>query len=397
MRKYITFLTVILSLTYLNADLIWTRESGWQPTPDIASKFHKEPSEALQLMNDAREFQEDGHISIALTGYKNVCKKFPNTIFAPEAYHQIGKIKMSKKQFNDAFKAFTIITKKYPEYPHFNDVLHEKFEIARLLKSGERPKYFGLIPGFKDYQSSINFYKKIIADAPFSEIAPLALIHIGNFAISKDHPLDAIAAFEQLIDEFPYSEYTPEAYLKLADIYAKMTKSPFYDQGATKLAINYYEDFLTLYPNHEDAARARATYDLMKTRLAESKLFIGDFYFNAKNNGKAAIIMYNKMIHFLPDSEIAHSARKKIEYIRAGNLPKATPIDFLFGKCQRSTDDQLANLPPKDTPENSFDFQNDLIQINTDDNFEEEVLLESVDSKIKPAESFIKIGPNKEF
>ncbi|MDR1173323.1 MAG: tetratricopeptide repeat protein [Puniceicoccales bacterium] len=398
MRKYIPFLMFILSLARLSADIVWTQELGWQSTPDTVSvaKFNKEPLDSLQLMNDARRAQEEGRISMALVGYRNVCKKFPNSIFAPEAYYQIGKIKVSKNQFNDAFKAFTTITKQYPEYPRFNAVLHEKFEIARLLKSGERPKYFGVIPGFRDYQATVDFYKKIVEDAPFSDIAPLALVHMGDFATSNNRPLDAIAAFEQLIDEYPYSEHTPEAYLKLGDIFAKMTKSPLYDQGATKLAMNNYEDFLTLYPNHEDAARAQASYDQMKIRLAESKLLMGDFYFNARNNGKAAIIMYNKAAHFLPGSEVERNARERIAYIKAGNLPKTTPVDFLFGRYQRPTDEQLPNLPLKDEPEDGFDFSHDLIQINADSS-DQESLLESTDSKVKPAESFIKVGPNKEF
>jgi outer membrane protein assembly factor BamD len=346
MRKYILFLMLILSLTRLNADLVWTRELGWQPTSDSASvsKFNGELLDSLQLMNEARWAQEEGHINMALAKYKSVCKKFPNSIFAPEAYFQIGKIKVSKNQFNDAFKAFTAITNGYPAYPHFNAVLHEKFEIARLLKGGERPKYFGVIPGFKDYQITVNFYKKIVEDAPFSDIAPLALIHIGDFANRNNHPLDAIAAFEQLIDEYPYSEYTPEAYLKLGDVYAKMTKSALYDQGATKLAMNNYEDFLTLYPNHKDAAKAQAGYDQMRVRLAESKLRIGDFYFNARNNGKAAIIMYDQAAHFLPRSEIERNARERIAYVRAGNLPKTTPVDFLFGRYQRPSDEQPTDL-----------------------------------------------------
>jgi outer membrane protein assembly factor BamD (BamD/ComL family) len=71
----------------------------------------------------------------------------------------------------------------------------------------------------------------------------LALVHIGDFAISKNRLLDVIAAFEQLVDEYPYSEYAPEAYLNLRDLYSKMIRSPLYDQRSIKLAMNYYEDF----------------------------------------------------------------------------------------------------------------------------------------------------------
>jgi tetratricopeptide (TPR) repeat protein len=225
----------------------------------------------------------------------------------------------------------------------------------------------------------------------------LVLVHIGDFAISKNRPLDAIAAFEQLVDEYPYSEYAPEAYLNLRDLYSKMIRSPLHDQESTKLAMNYYEDFLILYPNHEDDANAQEAHDLMTIRLAESKLAIGEFYFNARNNGKTAIIMYNKTAHFLPGSQIEHSAREKIAYIKAGNLPKAIPVDFLFGRYQRPSDEQLIDSLVRNEVEEGLDFQNDLIHMNIDSNFDRESILESRDRKIKPDESFKKIVPNKEF
>jgi hypothetical protein len=157
---------------------------------------------------------------------------------------------------------------------------------------------------------------------------------------------------------------------------------------------------LTLYTNHENAVNAQEAHDLMTIRLAENKLAIGDFYFNARNNGKTAIIMYNKTAHFLPGSQIEHSAREKIAYIKAGNLPKATPVDLLFGRYQRPSDEQLIDSlvrTERKEVEEGLDFQNDLIHINTDSNSDRESILESIDRKIKPDGSFIKIGPNKEF
>jgi outer membrane protein assembly factor BamD len=81
-----------------------------------------------------------------------------------------------------------------------------------------------------------------------------------------------------------------------------MVKSPLYDQGAIKLALDHYEDFLTLYPGHELASRAREGCEAMKIKLAKSKMLVGDFYFNARNNRKAAVMMYRETESFLPGS-----------------------------------------------------------------------------------------------
>jgi outer membrane protein assembly factor BamD len=376
------------------AGLTWTQESGWQPTRDSAAQFEKEPADALRTMNDARLAQKDGQLKSALSKYAHVCKKFPASIFAPEAYFQTGKIKLESRQFNDAFKAFNTIVKDYPRYERFNDVLHEEFEIARLIKSGERPKYFGVIPGFKNYDSAIKFYKKIVSDAPFSDIAPLALVHIGELAINRNKLPDAIAALDQLVDEYPYSEYTPDAYLKLGKIYASMIKSPLYDQGATKLAMDYYEDFLTLYPNHDRASEARAALDAMRTRLAESKLLMGDFYFNARNNAKAAVMMYRRAAKSLPGSEVANLAEQRVSYIRDGNLPKKTPVDFLFGRYVRPDAEKIV-ADASSLEEDGIDLKSDLIRVNSGDGVRRKTFANP--DIFEPDESFLQIGPQKEF
>jgi outer membrane protein assembly factor BamD len=387
-------------MSCLRADLLWTKEAGWHPTPDVAVKFNSEPPKALEAMNNARLAQEEGIASAAIKEYGQVCKNFPKTMFASEAYYQIGRIKMEKCQFNDAFKAFNTIIKQYPEYPHFNDVLHAEFEIARLLKSGERPKYFGVIPGFRDYQAAVNFYEKVIQDAPYSDIAPLALMHIGEFAAGKNKMMDAISAFGRLIDEYPYSEYAPEAYYRLGEIYSTMVKSPLYDQGATKLALNYYEDFLTLYPSHELADKAREGCEAMKIKLAKSKMLVGDFYFNARNNRRAAIMMYRETENFLPDSEIAAEVNRKIQHIKAGNLPHRTPVDFLFGRYKRPTDEDDSEVGDNNTetfglPEDIF--PNELVRINSNDDSSGKLSADPSENHLKPEESFLEVGPNRTF
>jgi outer membrane protein assembly factor BamD len=395
MRRCVFFLLFLFFLAPLRAEIIWARERGWFPSPDVTAAFNDAPEEALKLMNEASLAQDDERISTALTKYEMVCRRFPDTIFAPEAYYQIGKIRVSKNQFNDAFKAFNSIAKKYPEYPHFSEVLREEFEIARLLKSGERPKFFGIIPGFRDYTGTMNFYKKVIEDAPFSEIAPLALQHMGELALAKGQPLDAIAAFERLIDEYPYSEYTPEAYHSLGEIYASITKSPFYDQGSTRLAMNYYEDFLTLYPDHELAPDARKKREEIQARLARSKLSIGDFYFNDRNNRKAAIVMYKRAKQVLPDSETAQEAEARIREIKEGKEPPKTPVDFLFGKYERPADEREEELAVMDGKESEkLEFDSDLIRINSG-RAEPRNFVSPEDYPVD--DSFLEIGPQKTF
>jgi outer membrane protein assembly factor BamD len=399
MKRCVLVFLFSLCAAALRADLVWDRSYGWRPTSDVFLEFNGAPKEVLQLMNDARLAQEEDRIGDALSNYSRVCKHFPDTVFAPEAYYQTGKIKVSRRQFNDAFEAFNAIAKKYPKYPRFNNVLREEFEIARLLKSGERPKYFGVIPGFRDYRATFNFYKKVVDDAPFSDIAPLALSHMAELAASKNEPADTIASLERLIDSYPYSEYTPWAYFKLGEIYSKMAKSPLYDQGATKLAMGYYEDFLALYPDDERAEEAQLAYEAMKVRLARSKLLLGDFYFNARNNVRAAVIMYRKAARELPDSAVADEAAEKINYIRNGGLPRKTPVDFLFGRYRRPSgecvDGDDGSVLAESAADDGFDLGTDFIRIRSSDPKDGKKFTDPDDPG--PDEVFLEVGPSVKF
>jgi outer membrane protein assembly factor BamD len=59
---------------------------------------------------------------------------------------------------------------------------------------------------------------------------------------NSDHA-KAIEAFQQIIDNYPYSDYAILAELKIADAY--------YDDGKYDEALSYYRDFGDLHPQHE--------------------------------------------------------------------------------------------------------------------------------------------------
>ncbi len=368
MRKIFLILSIFSTICALHAELVWDNNNGWRTEPNDGLTIRTDDFAVLELMNDARSAQEDRKFSTAIAQYQKVCKHYRDSIFAPEAYYQIGKIREQKHQYKAAFKAFTTIINKYPQYPGFTKVLHEQFELASLLKRGSRPYYFGIIPGFKDRNAAIEYYENIIRTAPYNELAPLALMNISELSLRDKKTADAIDALDRLIDGYPDSEYAPYAYLKIAKIYSNLVKSTQNDQGAIQEAVHYYEDFLILYPTHENVPEAETNLDKMKTDLAMSKINIGDFYFQSRNNAKAAIIMYNEAITCYPGSAVAELAKNKIQYIKDGNLPSRTPVDFLFGRYKRPSNEEwideaklheIANEHFEDSSEAIFKHKNE--------------------------------------
>jgi outer membrane protein assembly factor BamD len=302
----------------LAADLVWTPEGGWKLEGGVVSGLTgEEGRDALALMNKARAREEKHHYWLALKNYKKITKRYPNSAYSPEALYRTGYIRLARKQYTKAFQAFQEIVMRYPNTPRFNQVVGEQYRIASALLDGARGRGFLLIPGFKHRENSIILFEQVLANAPYSEYAPLALMSIAKAHQMFGNAEEAIDALDRMINTYPKSLLTPDAYLRLAQAHASLVEGPNYDQSSTKEAITYYEDFVILYPGDPNIATAEKGLADMKQVLAESKIRVADYYFKYRKNYKAARVFYNEAITDYPDSTVAARARTQLVQVDA--------------------------------------------------------------------------------
>lgn len=340
MKKIYLITLYLISLTSvsLNAALVWDPENGWGASGGVLEPLigHtisiKDAEEGIQV---GCEEYEAGNILPALRTYRKVYTDYPNSPQAPEALYQIALIYLDRHQYELAFEALQKIILDYPSYPKFNDVIDIEFNIAYKLQNGSRPYYWGLIPGFKDYNASIEHYESIITNAPYSLYAPMALMSIADLAEEHKKLEDVIDALDRLISCYHYCDLAPNAYIKLADTYRKLVHGPSYDQGATLKAINYYEDFLLLFPNNPCVAEVELKLANARDLYARSKLTIGDFFYKYRCNFEAARIYYNEAITVAPNSCASQEAQQRLGLIAQGILPPKTIVDRIFGRYRR--------------------------------------------------------------
>ncbi len=326
-------LSVLISAAWLSAaavraDLVWSQSSGWRVEGGALSGLAgAEGRKALDIMNRARADEEAGHLRSAISAYTNVGKRYPNSIYAPEALYRAARLATKRHDYNKAFDSYQQVLGRYPNTPRFNEIVGEQYRIASALLDGARGRMmWGLLPGFKQREKAIEYFEIILANAPYSDYAPLALMNIARGHNYLKQTEEAIDALDRMINNYPQSILTPDAYLKLAQTHAKLVDGPYYDQASTKESITYFTDFMLLYPSDTNIASAEKGLDQMKTMLAESKIKIGDFYFYKRDNYKAARVFYNEAITAYPESAIATRAKAKlaeVEVKAARNAPQA--------------------------------------------------------------------------
>jgi outer membrane protein assembly factor BamD len=321
--RRIGFLTTLVLLWALfsgalvRAELVWEPATGWRVEGGAFAGFAAtaDGQDAKALMDEARRAEDAGDMGQAARLYNRVIKKYRASVFAPEALYRTALHFENRRQFNRAFRNLQRIIAEHPSYSRFTEVLGAQYRIATRLVQGERPRYWGVIPGFRQREKGIEGLETVVGNAPFSEYAPIALMNAAaayNQTGDRDAAIDAL---DRMINNYPESFLTPDAYLQLARAQASITQGPPYDQASTQLALTYFQDYLILFPGEADASVATEGFDEARTMLAESKMVMGDFYFRHRSNYVAARVFYNEAITIHPESPVAERARRLLASI----------------------------------------------------------------------------------
>jgi outer membrane protein assembly factor BamD len=302
----------------LAADLTWTPSTGWQLEGGALSGLAgPQGRTALDMMNKARKSEADGNLHAAIKLYEKVASKYTSSVYAPEALFRAGNLLVQRHQYYSSFKDIQEMLRRYPNSKRFNDAIGLLYRIATLLLDGAHNRLWGWIPEVTNRTRAIEYLEVIVLDAPYSDYAPLALMEAARGYQNNKDTEEAIDSLDRLVNTYPQSVLAPVAYLKLGDLHASLSEGPKYDQASTKEAMTYYEDFMILYPGDSNLASAAAGVDKMKTILAQSKIYIGDYYFYKRLNLVAAKVFYNEAITAYPDSAPARLAKKRLTDLEA--------------------------------------------------------------------------------
>jgi len=184
---------------------------------------------------------------------------------------------------------------------------------------------------------------------------PLELLEAGKDALVNKNYKNAIKYFEKLKDKYPFSPYTVEAELLLADSYFyskkyseaetaykefeslhpghkkidyvifQIGKANYYQkksidlpQDAIEEAISYFTKLIEAYPDSKYVPEAKNYLKKCRYLLAQHEVYVGNFYFRTKRY-KGAWKRFEYIIQNYKDfSEIVNYAKymAKISYIR---------------------------------------------------------------------------------
>jgi outer membrane protein assembly factor BamD len=333
-------LALALAQSVSRATLVWRPGEGWSDESggDISASSSRDQLDA------AHKLEAEGQRDDAMKAYKALLRRWPLSFFAPEAQFRLGKIMEDEADYQNAFKSFQTMVKKYPSSDYFEQAIGEQYRIANLYLAGE-PQRVWKIPVGPSMDKTVDMYNQIIKNAPYGTYAAQAEFKIGLAREQQRKFTDAVDAYQKVLDDYPTSAVASNAQYQIGYAWMRAASSANYDQSAARKAIEAFQDYMVRYPNSDKTAQAQDNIQKLGHEQTQGALNIAQFY-EKQHDTRAAFIYYNEVVREDPNSPQAQLAKKRIQELRplveampGGAGPDGTPVAVAAAPTTNGTTD----------------------------------------------------------
>jgi len=155
----------------------------------------------------------------------------------------------------------------------------------------------------KKYYKGLEDFSYVVFNAPGSDIADDAQFYLASSHYEMKEYLVAIDEYQQLLRRWPSSDLYEETRFKIAECYYKQSPGYQRDQQYILKAIKAYQDFIDEYPFSEQRSNAEQRILELRTGLATKIYEAGELYMILRE-WNAAIITFQEVIDSYYDTDV---------------------------------------------------------------------------------------------
>jgi outer membrane protein assembly factor BamD (BamD/ComL family) len=284
---------------------IWTPKTGKFVNPKTAVRpTPKEQLDFAKSLYDGKGYEE------AKREFKKILKVYPKSAEAAESQYYLGLIEEAQGNLYESYKLYQKVIDKYPFSERIAEINEREYKIAEAFMSGAKRKTLGVSLPVEN--PTVEIFSKVVENAPYGPLAAKAQYKLGLVLKSLGSYYEAEEAFNKVVTNYPESEWVAAAKFQIASTRAKLSKSPEYDQGATKEAKEKFEEFVKNNPDVKLSEEAEKNIQDLREKEAQSNYEIALFYEKQKNY-ESAKIYYNDIIDNHPKSVWAAKSLERIK------------------------------------------------------------------------------------
>jgi TolA-binding protein len=251
----------------------------------------------------AQALYKSGKTNEAISEFKSIQERFPNSEYAEVSLFTIGWIHFQKKEYTQSIAQYNNVISKYPQ---------TKLEPIIYYSIGDAQ--FNM----EKYDSAIVNYEKVLSRFPSSQYVFDAVTGIQYSYVAKGNPEKAVSFLGEFVSKNPSLSYADQLMFKKGEIYYSLRD---YEKAKSE-----YKSFTSAYPNSKLVADAyywigksaqnlgqseEAIFNFEKvfsnykiSELASASILEMGLIYRSSKNYDAAINIYNRGI-----SELKKSAK----------------------------------------------------------------------------------------
>ena len=163
------------------------------------------------------------------------------------------------------------------------DVLYQE-GVALLEDRREILWLFDVTP----YQDAIDKFQEVVDNYPYSEYAVAAELKIADSYFEQERWDEALTYYRDFAELHPDHEKVPYTLYRSALCHERQSNRSDRDQTATRDALAALDQLMTRYPSSPESREAEELWKQLRTKLAQHVLGIGDFYWEREEYQSAA-------------------------------------------------------------------------------------------------------------
>ena len=269
---------------------------------------------AEAIYNEAQSAEKSGNRKKAIKLYDALADEMPIATRAPEARFRQGELLEQEGDVRKAFDAYQDFLTRYNSSGLYQKALDRQASMAQSAADGHvKTSFLGLKASISN-EKIVEMLGKVRANAPRSPAASKAQFTVGEVWESQGNSsgsTKAIAAYKELVVEFPDSKEAPEAQFRIGKILLDEARRGNQDQANLDRAKEALQDYTRQYPGHGKNAEARKLIANIGGQDIERSYEIAQFY-ERKGDIGSAKFYYEEVVNKAKSGDLYNKAKARL-------------------------------------------------------------------------------------
>ncbi len=282
--------------------------------PPLVGTTSANNERAEVMFNQAQAAESAGKRSKAIKLYDELADTMPIAQKAPEARFRQGELLEQEGKVREAFDAYQDFISRYNQSNLYETALNRQASMAQAAADGQvKTSFLGLKSGISNDKITA-MLAKVRQNAPRSPQASKAQFTIGEVWESEGKSSGAnkaIAAYRELVIEYPDSKEAPEGQFRIGKILMEEARRGNQDQANLTRAREAFQDYLRQYPGHSKNGEARRLMANLGGQDIQQSFDVAQFYERKGDTGSARFY-YEEVVRKAKSGELHDKAKARL-------------------------------------------------------------------------------------